>query len=184
MESISSHSSSTAHLTLSKCRVPRRKWSSIRPGVPHTICPPARSCSICRPMGAPPYTGTIDNPDWALIRAISAATCNASSRVGKSTMACTDFCLGSTIPSANGIPKAAVLPEPVRDWTMMSRPARTNGKVTVCTSMGSTNPMSAKARRISGRRPMSANEGFFSTALSSAAGAAGDVSSALSLACA
>ena len=54
MESISSHSSSTPMRTRSSLSVPRRRWSSTRPGVPHTICPPARSCSTCRPMGAPP----------------------------------------------------------------------------------------------------------------------------------
>jgi len=115
------------------------------------------------------------------MRAISAATCSANSRVGRSTMACTDFWVGSTIPSAKGIPKAAVLPEPVRDWTMMSRRARTNGSVTVCTSMGSLKPISAIACRTSGRRPRSAKEVFFSTGLSLAAAAAGDGASVLSL---
>ena len=41
IDSISSHSSSTAHLTRSSFSVPRRRWSSTRPGVPHTIWPPA-----------------------------------------------------------------------------------------------------------------------------------------------
>ena len=54
IDSISSHSSSTAHFTRSSFSVPRRRWSSTRPGVPHTIWPPALSISTWRPIGAPP----------------------------------------------------------------------------------------------------------------------------------
>ncbi len=32
------------------------------------------------------------------------------------------------MPFANGMPNAAVLPEPVRDWTIRSRPAVMSGK--------------------------------------------------------
>src|SRR6185436_16417574 len=95
----------------------------------------------------------------AQMRAISAATCRASSRVGRSTMACTNFSSGFTSQSAMGMPNAAVLPDPVRDWTMMSLPSRTSGSVAVCTCMGAVKPMSVTACSTSARRPMSAKVG-------------------------
>ena len=52
---------------------------------------------------------------YAAMRASSAATCKASSRVGSNTIACTALIDGSTTSLTNGIPKAAVFPDPVRD---------------------------------------------------------------------
>ena len=63
---------------------------------------------------------------------------------------------GSTMLLANGMPKAAVFPEPVRDWTIRSRPAVMSGKVAACTGIGSVNPISSSARRTSACRPSSA----------------------------
>ena len=83
------------------------------------------------------------------MRASSAATCRASSRVGISTTACTNLSVGSTIPFANGMPKAAVFPDPVRDWTIRSWPAVMSGKVVACTGIGSVKPISSTARRTS-----------------------------------
>jgi len=50
------------------------------------------------PHGRPPYTGTIDNPDWALMRHLGRHLQRQLTR-GRSTMACTDFWVGSTILS-------------------------------------------------------------------------------------
>ena len=55
----------------------------------------------------------------------------------------------STSPCANGMPKAAVFPDPVRDCTIRSRPAVMSGKVAVCTGIGSVKPISSTARRTS-----------------------------------
>ena len=46
--------------------------------------------------------------------------------------------------------KAAVLPEPVRDWTMRSRPCTMSGNVLAWTGMGSEKPISSTARSTSG----------------------------------
>ena len=47
---------------------------------------------------------------------------------------------GSMSPCANGMPNAAVLPEPVRDCTMTSLPAIMRGKTARCTGIGSEEP--------------------------------------------
>src|SRR5437868_4651545 len=96
---------------------------------------------------------------WAAMRASSEATCSASSRVGRSTMAWTAFTFGSTTSLTNGMPKAAVLPEPVRDWTIRSLPWRTSGMVAACTSMARWKPMASTALRTSCRSPRSAKSG-------------------------
>jgi hypothetical protein len=49
-------------------------------------------------------------------------TCSASSRVGARMRAWAPDDSAS-MRCAIGMPKAEVLPEPVRDWTMMSRPS-------------------------------------------------------------
>ena len=64
--------------------------------------------------------------------------------------------MGSAIQSAKGMAKAAVLPEPVRDCTRMSRRCRTSGMAVTCTSMGSVKPMSESACRTADPSPRSA----------------------------
>jgi hypothetical protein len=54
IENISSASSSTSTEMPDGSSVPRRMWSSTRPGVPETISAPCLSCATCRSMGAPP----------------------------------------------------------------------------------------------------------------------------------
>ena len=58
---------------------------------------------------------------------------------------------------AKGMPKAAVFPEPVRDWTIRSLPAAMSGRVSACTGIGPVNPISSSARRTSAWSPISAN---------------------------
>ncbi len=74
---------------------------------------------------------------WATLRprppssfSITSATWAANSRVGTSTSACTRLRRGSR-RSTSGKPKAMVLPEPVRDWPMTSRPAIKGGMARV-----------------------------------------------------
>ena len=95
----------------------------------------------------------------AQIFASSAATCSASSRVGSRMIACTNLSSALTMPFANGMPNAAVFPDPVRDCTIRSRPAVISGNVAACTGIGSVKPISSTARRTSACRPSSANEG-------------------------
>ena len=54
MSSIRSASSSTRKCTPEKSSVPRRRWSSTRPGVPAITWAPARIPSIWRSMESPP----------------------------------------------------------------------------------------------------------------------------------
>ncbi len=73
------------------------------------------------------------------------------------------------MPFANGMPNAAVLPDPVRDCTIRSRPAMMSGSVLVCTIIGSEKPMSSSARNTSARSPSSAKVGPLSLAGTSGA---------------
>jgi hypothetical protein len=50
------------------------------------------------------------------------------------------------------IPKAAVFPVPVRDWTIRSLPDMERGMVRDCTSVGSWYPIFSRAARTSGLR--------------------------------
>ena len=103
------------------------------------------------------------------MRASSAATCSASSRVGSRMIACTNLSSAMTMPLANGMPNAAVLPDPVRDCTIRSRPGMISGNVAACTGMGSENPISSTARMTSACRPSSANDGPLGTAAAASA---------------
>src|SRR5262245_46580527 len=64
------------------------------------------------------------------------------------------------------MPNAAVLPEPVRDWTIRSRPWMMRGYVAACTGIGSEKPISSTARSTSAWRPSSAKEGTLGPAAS------------------
>ena len=124
--SISSASSRTTKRQL--CRISEARWmrSSTRPTVPTTICPPSRSWACWERIGAPPKTATTSTPlRWAYARS-ACVTWMHSSRVGVSTSPWTSGSEGSTC-SIIGRPKAAVLPEPVWAWPIMSRPSMSTG---------------------------------------------------------
>ena len=50
------------------------------------------------------------------------------------------------------MPKAAVLPVPVRDWTMRSRPLRAFGIAAACTGVGDSYPLASRLPRVAGER--------------------------------
>ncbi len=91
--------------------------------------------SSCRSIESPPYTDSTFTPRPLPSSTISAATWRASSRVGASTTAWTDSFAGSIL-STMGMPKAAVFPVPVRDWTTRSLPAIASGIVSAWTPVG------------------------------------------------
>ena len=112
------------------------------------------------------------------MRVTSPATCSASSRVGISTMACTKRSSGRTMRSISGMPKAAVLPDPVRDCTIRSRPARIRGRVSACTFIAAVNPMSASACNTGAPSPSSSKLMLASSGPSGPGGASSTPSSA------
>src|SRR5918992_819905 len=73
---------------------------------------------------------------------MSPATCRQSSRVGTRTRACTSGSSGSTSWTI-GMPKARVLPVPVRAWPMRSTPARARGRQRVWMGKGCSIPTRA-----------------------------------------
>ena len=84
-------------------------------------------------IGAPPKTATTSTPfGWPYARR-ACVTWMHSSRVGVRTSAWTSATDGSTY-SMIGIPNAAVLPEPVWAWPMMSLPWSSGG--IACSWMG------------------------------------------------
>jgi hypothetical protein len=87
---------------------------------------------------------------------ISLATWFASSRVGASTMACVTA-WSVSIPATMGIPKAPVLPLPVRAWTMRSPPPIMRGMTRAWTGIGLSQPRS--------RMPLSMSSGSSATSL-------------------
>ncbi len=77
-------------------------------------------------IGAPPKIATTSTPfGWPYVRS-AWVTWMHSSRVGVSTSAWASRISGSTYWII-GRPNAAVLPEPVCAWPMMSRPSSSGG---------------------------------------------------------
>ncbi len=146
MCSISSASSNTTVLILERSSLPRRRMSSIRPGVATTTLRPRSISDICRSMLAPPYTAPILTPGrCAAIFSMSVAICRHSSRVGLSTKASTlRFVVSSRCRM--GRPNAAVLPVPVCASAIRSvAPPNSNGMTCSCTGMASVKPKSDMA---------------------------------------
>ena len=71
--------------------------------------------------------------------------------MGASTTACTTSRAASTF-STIGIPKAAVLPVPVRDCTTRSLPASASGIASSWTGVGDSYPFASRLPRVSGER--------------------------------
>ncbi len=77
-------------------------------------------------IGAPPKTATTSTPFGCPYARSACVTWMQSSRVGVSTSAWTSLTVGSTY-SMIGRPNAAVLPDPVCAWPMMSFPCSSGG---------------------------------------------------------
>src|SRR5829696_2331229 len=97
-------------------------WSRTRPGVPTTTWAPSLRATIWGPRGRPPTIATARTPASRPAVSMSPATWRQSSRVGTTTRAWTSGSSGSTSWTI-GMPKASVLPVPVRAWPMRSTPA-------------------------------------------------------------
>ena len=158
MLSISSASSSTTFLTLSRFAAPRFIRSMSRPGVATIICAPCLRACIWFIMDVPPYTATMFIPLIYLAKLFrSSAICRHSSRVGLRMRACVVRSEAS-VRCSSGMPKAAVLPVPVcaRAITSLPFPSK-KGITSSCTGIGCSNPSSVMARRISSLTPNSSN---------------------------
>src|ERR1041385_1351008 len=83
----------------------------------------------------------------------------ASSRVGTSTRATTPEAGGrARAASTSGMPKAAVLPVPVRAWASRSRPARKCGMACAWMGEGVSYPIAEMASRVPGLSLSSLND--------------------------
>ena len=71
--------------------------------------------------------------------------------MGASTTACTPPFAASTF-STIGIPNAAVLPVPVRDWTTRSLPASALGIASSWTGVGDSYPLASRLPSVAGER--------------------------------
>ncbi len=156
-----SASSSTAISTWPRLAARRSIRSMSRPGVATTTSTPRASCSICRPIGAPPYTVVTRTPSRRPSGASTSATWRASSRVGTRTSP--RGALGWRGPAAwasrasRGRPKARVLPEPVSARPSTSRPASASGSARAWMAKGAVMPCSPSAATSGPGRPSSAN---------------------------
>ena len=129
-----SASSSTRVFRPDRSRLPRSRWSWMRPGVPTTRWVPRASDSAWGRAAAPPHRVRILMlAIWRASRRSSCATWSASSRVGHTSSACGVKRAGSSFCSTPR-PKAAVLPLPVLACAMRSRPSRISGRL--CAWMG------------------------------------------------
>ncbi len=125
--------------------------SARRPGVATITCGPSRSCSIWRRIGNPPNTAREPIRISRDIFITSSRVCIASSRVG-SRMRTWGLRSFGSIRLRAGITNAAVLPEPVCDWTIIFLLSRARGITCDCTSVGSWYPSLVRAVTISTRR--------------------------------
>ena len=155
-----SASSMTTSLTLSRTSIPLSHMSLRRPGVPTMMSAPLRMSSDCLRMSAPPYTGTLQWPERLDSFLISASTCMASSLVGAMMRTDGTFDPGFALVMAI-MEYAPVLPVPVCALAMRSRPSNPAGTASICTGVGSVQPMSAAALTISGDTPRSSKEVIF-----------------------
>ena len=139
--------------------MPRRMWSSSRPGVATSTCTPRRRSSSWRFIAAPPTIGRTRTPIVRPSGASASVTCRASSRVGTSTKP--SGRPGRTRAPASlaisGRPNASVLPEPVEPRPRTSRPARTSGIVAAWIGKASVMPCRSSAVTMACGRPSSAN---------------------------
>jgi len=157
MSSMRSASSSTTVRTASRCTLPRRMWSSSRPGVATMICGRARSTENCLSIRSPPYSVAMRTPFLDCVRRPSTREVwIASSRVGLRTSACADRLRASAI-CAIGMPNAQVLPVPVGACTMRSMPESIAGIVLCCTGVALSKPIESMAVWISGDSAAPAN---------------------------
>ena len=108
-----------------------------------------------RAQGRPPTIATARTPASRPAVSMSPATWRHSSRVGTRTRACTSGSSGSTSWTI-GMPKASVLPVPVRAWPMRSTPASASGRHRVWMGKGCSIPTRANEVNVVGMAPRSA----------------------------
>ena len=131
--------------------------SSSRPGVPTTTSTVA-SASICGSYARPPYSVTTFTSLRAAALRRSSATWMASSLVGTTTRP-----RGAdgwprpevTMCCSIGMPKANVLPVPVRAWPMTSCPSSAIGKVSAWIGNAFVMPAARNAAQIGSATPKS-----------------------------
>ncbi len=100
-----------------------------------------------------------------LARARSLETWSASSRVGATMSACGlpwgmsvyAGSFGVTLRCSTGMPKASVLPVPVRAWPIRSVPSRATERVISWMAKGVVMPARSSASQMSGSTPSSRN---------------------------
>src|SRR5829696_1020486 len=129
-------------------------WSRTRPGVPTTTWAPSLRATIWGPRGRPPTIATARTPASRPAVSMSPATWRQSSRVGTTTRAWTSGSSGSTSWTI-GMPKASVLPVPVRAWPMRSTPASASGRQSVWMGKGCSIPTRASEVNVVGVAPRS-----------------------------
>ena len=154
--SISSASSNTIKSAWFNRKVPRFKWSIIRPGVPTSISNPLRKALVCPSYETPPWKTSANKPKGRATVANSSFTWRANSLVGHNTIIDTPrpFCIrsvwGSLTPLSSknftsrvmeGNPNANVFPVPVRDRPITSRPAATGSKASPWTGVKCVIPL-------------------------------------------
>ena len=125
MSSILSASSRQNISIAGRSMCPLLLMSMTLPGVPTMTSTPLSSSFACLSKSVPPYTVSILRLFFPWSLDISSATCTASSLVGQSTSDCKEP--SGSHDSIMGIPKAAVLPDPVRAWPTTSLPLRATG---------------------------------------------------------
>ena len=156
MSSIRSASSRTSILMLSNVNAPRARRSSSRPGVATSSCDAAAALA-CLTTPTPPYTAVIRSARACAIPRMSSTIWLASSRVGASTSAA-GRASSAPIRSTIGIPNASVLPEPVGDFAITSRPWIASAITARWIANGSAIPAAERERMTACETPRSAKD--------------------------